>query len=490
MPNNTHKIDKVIVRMYRMGTGDFFLLKFKSGDTITFKLMIDCGCINGAKADFIEMVKDLNAYVDGSIDLLVITHEHADHINGFNLASEEFNKIDFKKVWFSWTESKDDNLANDLRKNHAELEKAIALASTQLSKLVEDKTFETMFKEEFDANLMIEGKKHFVEVVANITNLNSTLPLDGRPKPTMEDIMRENKVIKENTIVEFWDPGKLIENIEGLTGIRFFVLGPPKSNAAIKIKEKKGEGFEKREKPSTVDLAFLNVFNTNAPNVSENEILPFEENYIFKTTNDLVKSYKNTSNNWRNIENDWLFSAGNLALRHETSINNTSLALAIQFIDSEKILLFPGDAEHGNWLSWHNEGMEWSIKIKNETKTVKAEYILNNTVFYKVGHHLSQNGTVKQKGLDMMTQDDLAAMATLDFNKINNGWLNTMPNDIIGAELIRKTKGKLFFVGDRNVIVKNIKTNRVSISQTNLKNLEKLNKDFDDKNHIDFEVKG
>ncbi len=65
-------------------------------------------------------------------------------------------------------------------------------------------------------------------------------------------------------------------------------------------------------------------------------------------------------------------------------------------------------------------------------------------MFYKVGHHLSQNGTAKGKGIDMMTSTDLAAMATLDFKKINDGWLNTMPNDLLGAELIRKTKGNFF----------------------------------------------
>ena len=40
-------------------------------------------------------------------------------------------------------------------------------------------------------------------------------------------------------------------------------------------------------------------------------------------------------------------------------------------------------------------------------------------------------------------------MATLDFGHINDGWLNTMPNDLIGAELIRKDKRQTLFVGMR-----------------------------------------
>jgi len=183
-------------------------------------------------------------------------------------------------------------------------------------------------------------------------------------------------------------------------------------------------------------------------------------------------------------------SAGSLALRHETSINNTSLAMAIQFINSERILLFPGDAEHGNWLSWHNK-LEWSFRdLNNKIKKVNAEYILNNTVFYKVGHHLSQNGTPKEKGLELMKSDDFSAMVTLDFDKINAGWLNTMPNDLIGSELIRKTQGKLFFVGDRKQILKNIATERVIVNKTHLQRLEKLNKPFDGKFYIDHEITG
>ncbi len=488
------KINSILVRMYRLGTGDFFILQLKSDEEVAFKLMIDCGCINGSKQEFIEKVQDLNQHVKGEIDLLIITHEHADHINGFELAKDEFEKINFKKVWFAWTESKEDLFANDLRQHHAELEQSIALATLQLNNTVKSKFYETTFADEFDAALMIETKHHFIEVLNEINNLSPPSKLSfGKPKPTMEDLMRTNNVIKEGTKVEFLEPGKLIENVEGALGIRFFVLGPPKNNNSLKLKEKKGEGVEKRENPSTPNLAFLNVLAAD-DDFSFNNNLPFDKNYILKDTHNAHQkapkaSYKSEGNLWRNIEKDWLFSAGILALRHETSINNTSLAIAIQFIDSERILLFPGDAEHGNWLSWH-ENLKWTFTHKGIDKEVNAEYILNNTVFYKVGHHMSQNGTVKLKGIDMMKHDDLSAMVTLDFKKINKVWLNTMPNDLIGAELIRKTKGKVLFVGDCDKILKNIKTNRVSISQNNETILKSVNDKFKNQFFIEHEITG
>ena len=103
MANNQQSIDGVSIRMYRPGTGDFFILTFKTAQTNSFKLMIDCGCIQGSKAIFAPLVQDLAKHTEGEIDLLVVTHEHADHINGFGLMRDEFDKIKFKKVWLAWT---------------------------------------------------------------------------------------------------------------------------------------------------------------------------------------------------------------------------------------------------------------------------------------------------------------------------------------------------------------------------------------------------
>ena len=481
-------VNKINVRMYRVGTGDFFLLQFKKAGKITFNLMIDCGCINSGKADFVDKVEDLSTTTNGVIDLLIVTHEHADHINGFEKASDIFDsKINVKKVWFAWTEA-DETFANEFRKEHTKIKMALKLAAERLNMLRKEGAFDQVYDKDSNQSLMIEATNHFITSLNGLNQLNYEPRMSLDKIPTMEDILRKFKVIKADTVVEFWEPGDVIENLAGAEGIRFFVLGPPKNNEDIKKEEVKGEGYEKREKKSTLDVAFLNLFDSD--HFTKRELMPFDNQYVLddKEQSPIKDAYK--ADPWRTIDNDWLFSAGSLALRHETSINNTSLAIAIQFKKSERILLLPGDAEHGSWLSWHNN-LEWTFKDKNnKTKKVNAEYILNNTVFYKVGHHLSHNGTAKQKGLDMMKQENMAAMATLDFKKINSVWLNTMPNDLVGEQLIRKTKGKLFFLGDRKKILKNIKTSRVTISKANLDKLEKLNQPFDGEIFIDYEVTG
>ena len=479
------KVDHINVRMYRMGTGDFFLLQFKKREKVTFNLLIDCGCIQAKKEDFKTYVRQLAKDTHGVIDLLIVTHEHADHINGFELASEVFEKeITIKTVWFAWTESKEDNLANDLRENHSAVRAAVASATEKLTGLMKDKYFESIYQDDHNFKFLQEGKKMFIASLGKVNNLNvnKNKQSDG-PIPTLEDLLRSYGVIKNKTTVKFCDPGEKFENLPGAEGIRFFVLGPPKAEEWMKAKEKKGEGYEKRQQKSTVDLAFLNAVKS-LDDLSM-DTCPFDDEYIDESNDRVKQLYSSTENRWRSIEHDWLFSAGSLALKYESSVNNTSLVIGIQFMDSERVLLFTGDAETANWKSWH-EGLSWKIKAGGKTKTVDAKYLLNNTVFYKVGHHLSQNGTAKEEGLEMMPDDDLCAMVALDLKKIMSGWLNTMPNDMIGAELIRKTKGNLFLLGDREKILRNIQTSRVSVNSTNLKSLDKNNARFDGKLFLDY----
>ncbi|UPK67002.1 hypothetical protein [Chitinophaga filiformis] len=92
--------------------------------------------------------------------------------------------------------------------------------------------------------------------------------------------------------------------------------------------------------------------------------------------------------------------------------------------------------------------------------------------------------------LDMMTSDDLTAMATLDFTKINDGWLNTMPNDLLGAELIRKCAGKLYVSGDCDKILDNMKTGRVTIKKAHERTMRALHQAFANKNHLECTIEG
>ena len=59
------------------------------------------------------------------------------------------------------------------------------------------------------------------------------------------------------------------------------------------------------------------------------------------------------------IDTSWLEAAEQLALALGDYTNNTSLALAFEFIDTGEVLLFPGDAQIGSWNTWTD--LEWKI---------------------------------------------------------------------------------------------------------------------------------
>src|SRR5437868_1518247 len=72
------------VRMYCQGLGDCFLVSFprKSGEQ-PFRILIDCGVLQKTPDDEAKLnavANDLWKETGGRIDLLVVTHEHWDHV--------------------------------------------------------------------------------------------------------------------------------------------------------------------------------------------------------------------------------------------------------------------------------------------------------------------------------------------------------------------------------------------------------------------------
>jgi len=75
----------VTVRMYRTGFGDCFLLAFRGNDGAPVYMLIDCGVhsqYEGGGDRIREIVDHIRDSTEGRLDVVAITHEHADHISG------------------------------------------------------------------------------------------------------------------------------------------------------------------------------------------------------------------------------------------------------------------------------------------------------------------------------------------------------------------------------------------------------------------------
>ena len=102
----------VRVRMYRQGLGDCFLITMPGKSGKPFYMLIDCGVVLGTQDPTTQMTNVVNDIVkvikDDQIDLLVVTHEHWDHVSGFVQVQSLFDglkkKKKIKKVWVAWTE--------------------------------------------------------------------------------------------------------------------------------------------------------------------------------------------------------------------------------------------------------------------------------------------------------------------------------------------------------------------------------------------------
>jgi hypothetical protein len=222
---------------------------------------------------------------------------------------------------------------------------------------------------------------------------------------------------RENSKKVFLDPtnSDVIE-LECLPGIRIYILGPPKDTKALRKMNPSKKNSEVYEIDYGIALGdnFSSALAYTNDSESRDANRPFgdKECISIREAESYYQSYFDVENSWQKIDDDWLFTAGNLAIALDTGINNTSLALAFEFTESGKVLLFPADAQIGNWLSWSN--YEWIVKNDGKNETVKIDDLLRRTVFYKVGHHGSHNATMKESGLEKMISKELIAMIPVD----------------------------------------------------------------------------
>lgn len=444
----------VRVRMYRTGLGDCFLLTFPRKKKGWCHMLVDCGVFFRApneKRILRDAVADIKATTGGTIDVLVATHEHYDHLIGFKHAADIFEGMTVREVWLSWTEKPGDPRASWLRAIENKLRLGLQLALQQ-----------AMASPSFSTNAA--GLRNVLEFGGNPLAADYSNQL-GEVKRWLRDDV--------TTSVRYLEPHG--EAIELVPGIRVYPLGPPlkesffrRMNDTKRDPETYHVGYAFSAVPAFASAAApLNLNRPADTQIADALAVPFERRWQIAMASATTwrtpvrpeeTSYGRAEGHaffadrygfeetdpdaWRRIDNNWLAEAENLALQLDSLTNNSSLALAIEVGSAGRVILMAADAQVGNWLSWHDGS--WKARSNGgSTVSVSAEDLLGRTVVYKVGHHASHNATLKEKGLEMMTSDELVAMIPVDQAFANNVKKWNMPFPGLLTALTTRTKGRV-----------------------------------------------
>jgi beta-lactamase superfamily II metal-dependent hydrolase len=445
--------DGVTVRMFCQGLGDCFLLSFPQQGQKDYHVWIDCGVAMGtanAEAVMSGVVNEIKKLTGGFVDLLVITHEHWDHVSGFVQAdSAAFAGLEVGRLWLAWTEDPKDELAKVLKKDYGKAKLALARAMNSKSGL--SKTLEGG----------LEGLKAFYGPGDFVL---PGMKVSAAAKASTGDGMKKARdLVKSGSKgVNCLMPGEITKlpgaSAGGMAaGVKAFVLGPPHDLAMVRKEDSKTETYHKKGQGAfgAVPWNWVASLNAGGSGPSASEALPFEEKLGMSLALAKKEAFFNTlyfsppkdsdavakeAHAQRRIDEDWMDrGTQQLALALNKYMNNISLVLAFELPATKKVLLFVGDAQVGNWLSWH----DLSFKVKDDIVT--AQDLLARTALYKVGHHGSHNATLREKGLEMMTHPELVAMLPVDAKQATTLGYGEMPleslqsaiNDMADERLLR-----------------------------------------------------
>lgn len=462
---------------YKGMLGDCFLIRLGAG-TKKSHILIDFGLLLGSPYSTEragQIAQDIATTCDNSLDLLVVTHEHWDHISGFSQAANVFfdrAKLRIENLWMAWTEDPKDPTANALRDKFEKSGQAFAMIAERLGDA-------TIFG--LDAGRALDGLQGFLGMRDNDGNLSGRdilTKLKGQaitqPPSYLAPVRQDRN-----------EPPDNIQTTPGAVSLTAYVLGPPRDWKWLS-KDKPSSNPAKQEtylETPTLGMSLLGFAEGDdvlacatspfAPQYCRRKLQAFTkpDDSVGHPPDDIASQWlidhyiqptfgssgpvpnikdqglrKNATAerqkiaDRRRIDGDWLASAGALALKLDSDTNNTSLVLAFDLPDGTA-MLFAADAQVGNWLSWHNQ--TYGSDDSGNPRT--ATSILNRVRFYKVGHHGSHNATLDKEGLALMTHPDLVAAIPTDeelgARQGRGGW--QMPNPRVKAALQERTKGRI-----------------------------------------------
>lgn len=512
MPKMTSPPSGVKIRMYRQGHGDCFLLAFAGREGRRKRnvyVLIDCGLkpkseVKNQKID--KIIDDINEATGGHIDIVIVTHEHQDHVNGFAKKKNKkhlFDKIkSIGQIWLAWTEDGTDDLANALRDRFNDTLLTLAFAQEKAMGLKGGEGLRARLSDLIGTEIGDDGTapalgKEGTALLKGFRDARKANPFASTPVLAAGSIKgitnkRAIKYLRDRADGEtFLNPEHPPEELPHVKDLKVYALGPPRNEALLLDLDPEGSeefhlatsggrlaldndalGFAQAVAPEMNDeadecpfaprhrIAAKDVFEFEPPNATQpltpkSEWLKFLNGSYGKGTKDDTDQ----EIAWRRIDDDWMEAAEGLALRLNKEVNNTSLVLAFELPKTKKVLLFTGDAQRGSWIGWSD--LEWSDG--DNTKTT-ARDLLGRCVLYKVGHHGSHNATLNGTETDDYANIGWMARGTFakDFTAMipantawalgkSQPWVHPLPQ--IEDALMEKAEGRVFR-SDRDTLEK------------------------------------
>jgi beta-lactamase superfamily II metal-dependent hydrolase len=331
--------DKLLIRMFDVGLGDCIYCRIPNAHTEgrDFHILIDCGTLSTTNnlSTAIENLKPLLPKINGKrrIDLLVVTHEHKDHMTGFGMKLwEDFS---FGAIWMSAA----------MDPEHPEAEKAKKLHS-------------------FAAGAMAQVLRLNLALGPELTELASAMALNQDAMKTLRETLPKASKIKP--IYVHADSSKAELKLP-LKGASISVLGPERDIDFYYL----GDDGD----PSLRHA--LGFIETDLPAVSS----AVPDPAVVPTPANLDPA------DFRQLRSRMLSTALAFAHLDGKVCNNTSVVLLLEWKSNR--LLFVGDAE---WDGAFKEGKKGNCSW-NVMWNLHKEQLKGSVSFLKIGHHGSVNAT-------------------------------------------------------------------------------------------------
>lgn len=368
------KPKSLTVRTYHVGFGDCFLLSFHY-KTRDCHMLIDFGSMETPAGKMAKGKKLSGRYLNhiadeiardcgGTLDVVVATHRHQDHISGFTRSKgkgpgEIIRGLKPRLVIQPWTE--DPKAAKD---------------ATAPTKSLHAKTLKQM--QRMAGNVVNASKSLGGE---GFKALRAELQAIGFDNISNPDAVENLQTMAKNRFVYFGRPAGLASI---LPGVKVTVLGPPtvdQTNTILKQRARDADEFWHLNASFWRRLAATAREHGDA----SKRLFPRYE------TGGLPRSAGWFRYMMQRERADSLLS---IVRTLDEAMNNTSIILLFEV--GGKSLLFPGDAQYENWM--------YALSKPSVLKK------LSSVNLYKVGHHGSLNATpktlwkgFKQKGVASKT---------------------------------------------------------------------------------------